>query len=133
MNVFPSQSTFVQPLIDEGQSAIMSLPNFYDTVLMVDTKDPNHVIRIPVDDVFLKYRPQFEEAISLYAVPRSMFYKPKTVSMDLYGTTEMWLALMRLNGIRNVAEFNRPMIKVYEPATIEELITIFFKREGKIT
>ena len=62
-----------------------------------------------------------------------MFYKPKMVSMELYGTTELWLSLLRVNEMTNITEFHQPLIKVYNPDQVKELITIFFKREGKNT
>jgi len=125
--------TFVDRLIVDGQSELMNLPRFYDSVLMTNRDRSEHIIRIPTYDIFLRYREHFQEAVILYQLPRSMIYKPKLVSSELYGTTEMWLSLLRLNAMRNVAEFNRPMIMVYDPSIIRELIELFFKREGKIT
>jgi hypothetical protein len=60
----------------------------------------------------------------------SMFYRPKSVSLDLYGTTELWLALLRVNDFKSVADFHYNVIKVYSPSDLYELINIFFKREG---
>ena len=125
-------TTYMDEYIKNGQFAVLSLKNFYDTMLVSDIDNKNHVFRIPIDDFFLKYRHQLEDAIQYYSVPDSCFYKPKTLSLKLYDTTEMWLALLRLNCMRNVTEFCESIIKVYNPGDVKRLINIFFKREGKI-
>ena len=124
--------TYVDKFIQEGQKALLSFPRFYDTVLMMDVNDPDHIIRMPLYDVFLRYREHFREAVRLYQMPNSYHYKPKLLSEEIYGTTEMWLPILRLNCMRTIAEFNQSIVKIYEPDIIKELLQIFFKREGKM-
>lgn len=124
--------TYTDQYINEGQSAPTGLHKFYDTILMTNEENKDHIFRIPLYDTFLKYRQHFQEAVVIYQMPRSQFYQPKTVSLELYGTTEMWLALLRLNSMRNISEFKKQIIKVYDASAVQELIEIFFAREGKI-
>lgn len=124
--------TYIDQYISDGKKSLISLSKFYDTILVTNDDNRNHVFRIPIDDLFLKYRQHFADTVIYHQVPEVMFYKPKMVSMELYGTTEMWISLLRLNGMRNVTEFTRPVIKIYNPGEIRELINIFFKREGKM-
>lgn len=124
--------TFVTNYIEEGQKAIYSLKHFSDTILLKNYNS-DHIIRIPIDDFFSKYKDELYDTIELYSVPPKNFFRPKSVSFDIYQTTEMWLALMRLNNFRNITEFDQSIIKIYNPAGLKELINIFFKREKKIT
>lgn len=126
-------NTFMNTYIEEGQKQIISLRNLYDTILVGDKNDPNHIFRIPISDFFVKYRDELSPYIVMYSLPESMFYKPKTVSLELYGTTELWLSLLRVNEMRNISEFSVPIIKVYDNTKLKEMINIFFKREKKIT
>lgn len=126
-------NTFMNTYIEEGQKQIISLRNLYDTILVGDKNDPNHIFRIPISDFFVKYRDELSSYIVMYSLPESMFYKPKTVSLELYGTTELWLSLLRVNEMRNISEFSVPIIKVYDNTKLKEMINIFFKREKKIT
>jgi len=126
-------TTYVDGYIRDGQQAVLGLKNFYDTLLVSDVDNRNHVFRIPIRDFFLKYRHELENATQHYGVPESQYYKPKTLSLELYGTTEVWLALLRLNGMKNITEFCEPIIRIYTPGELKRLINIFFKREGKIT
>ena len=126
-------TTYVDSYISEGQKEVLSLKNFYDTVLTADVNNPTHIIRIPIADFFVKYRKELEPAIQYYNVSDRYFYQPKTLALDLYGTTEMWLSLLRVNNMRNITEFQLPVIKIYNPTDVKELINILFKREGKLT
>lgn len=126
-------TTYVDSYISEGQKAVLSLKNFYDTVLTADVNNPTHIIRIPIADFFVKYRKELEPTIQYYNVSDRYFYQPKTLALDLYGTTEMWLSLLRVNNMRNITEFHLPVIKIYNPTDVKELINILFKREGKLT
>lgn len=125
--------TYIDKYITDGQQSVLSLKNFYETILIGDADKPDHIFRAPLNDFFIKHRDQLSETDQWYNVPESMFYKPKMVSYELYGTTEMWLALLRLNNMINITEFHSPMIKIYNPYSVEELISIFFKREGIVT
>lgn len=126
-------TTYIDKYITDGQQSVLSLKNFYETILIGDIDKPDHIFRAPLNDFFIKHRDQLSETDQWYNVPESMFYKPKMVSYELYGTTEMWLALLRLNNMINITEFHSPMIKIYNPYSVEELISIFFKREGVVT
>lgn len=123
--------TYVDQYINDGKKAVISLNNIYDTILVGDEDNDENIFRIPIDDFFLKYRKELEECKQYYTIPSTMFYKPKLLSYELYGTTELWLALLRANNMRNTSEFHYPLIKVYNPDRLKELIKIFFKREEK--
>lgn len=126
-------ATYMDIYISEGNKSTISLKNLYETMLIGNSDNPNHVYRVPWNDFFIKYKDQLETITSFYSVPESRFYKPKMVSYELYGTTELWLGLLRLNNMRNVSEFYNPIIKIYNPYQIKDLLDIFFKREGILT
>lgn len=125
--------TYIDKYISEGNKETLSLGNFYETILVGDTNNSNHIFKIPINDFFVKYKKQLDSIIRYYSISETMFYKPKTVSYELYGTTELWIALLRLNEMRNITEFHEPIIKVYDVYSLKELIDIFFKRNGIIS
>lgn len=124
-------NTYITNLIDYGQKQSISLKNLYDTILVNDQSNDPHVFRIPWNDFFLKYEDELNDTKQLFNVSESMYYKPKMLSLTLYGTTELWLALLRANNMKNITEFHRPFIWIYNPYSLKELIDIFFKREKK--
>lgn len=123
--------TYVDVYVNDGQRSVLSLKNFYETILVSSVDNPDHIYRIPINDFFIRYKDQLVDSVQYYNVPESMFYKPKMLSLELYETTEIWLGLLRLNDMRNTSEFYQPIIKVYNPDMLKEFINIFFKREGK--
>jgi hypothetical protein len=125
--------TYIDKYISEGKKEILSLKNFYETLLVSDVDNPDHVFKIAINDFFIKYRKELEATVQYYNVPQSLFYKPKSVSYELYKTTELWIALLRLNDMRNITEFHQPIIKVYNANSLNELIDIFFKRAKVIS
>lgn len=125
--------TYIDRYISEGKKETLSLKNFYDTLLVGDIDNPEHIFKTTIGDFFVNHKKELDGIIQYYAVPQSMFYKPKSVSYELYGTTELWFALLRLNEMRNITEFHSPIIKIYDSDSLKELISIFFKREGIIS
>lgn len=125
--------TYIDKYIADGKKETISLRNFYETLLVGDVNNPDHIFRIPISDFFVNYKRELDTIVQYYSVPQSMFYKPKSVSFELYGTTELWLALLRLNEMRNITEFHQPIIKIYNANSLKELIDIFFKRMGVIS
>lgn len=123
--------TYMDQYIADGQKATISMRNIYDTIL-VGNEDSDHIYRIGMDDFFLKYRRQLDQIVQWYNIRETLYYQPKMLSLQLYGTTELWLSILRLNNMKNITEFHYPIIKVYDPAALNELMQIFFKREKKM-
>ncbi len=123
------KATYIDQLIADGENATLSLKNFYDTML-INTN--GHYFRVPWEDFFTKHFEDLAGLVQYYTIPQTMFYKPKTLSLELYGTTELWVAILRLNKMRNITEFHRPIILIWEPNRMNELINVFFKREGNM-
>ena len=119
--------TYIDTYIKSGQKSPINLDKLYDTVLI---ENGDRIFRMPIDDFFLRYHTQLEDTIMVYTCPEQFFYKPKMMSLSLYGTTELWLSLLRVNNMSNITEFHMPIIKVYEPTSVKQLINLFFKREG---
>ena len=124
--------TYIDQYINDGEKETISLSNLYDTILVGDEDNENNIFRIPINDFFLKYKRELEDCLEYYMLPDTMFYKPKLLSLELYGTTELWLGILRANNMRNVSEFHYPLIKVYNPDRLKDLIKVFFKREEKM-
>ena len=72
------------------------------------------IIEVPLDDVLQnKYR-----------------FKPKMISSEIYGTTELWDTILILNHCFRVAEFKPKVLKVYDPNRLKEYINTILIIEG---
>jgi hypothetical protein len=125
-------STYINFYIKDGQKATLALKYFYTTLLVTDQENRDNIFRIPINDFFIKHRVELESTIQMYHIGEEGLYKPKTVSFELYDTTELWMALLRLNNMKSIIEFKEADIKIYSPLLLMDLINIFFKREKKI-
>lgn len=123
--------TYIDQYINDGMRETLSLHNLYDTILIGNKNNEDNIFRIATNDFFLKHKDELEKIIQIYEVPDTMYYKPKALSLQLYGTTELWLALLRANNMRNVTEFHQKYIKVYQPDLLVDIIKVYFKREDK--
>jgi len=126
-------NTYMDKYIKDGNKAIVNLKHLYDTILIQYKNNEDKSFRIPYNDFFLKYRNQLADIVEYQQILQTEFYQPKTVSLRLYGTTELWLALLRINNMKNITEFHYPLIKVYNANMLKTLIDTFFKREKIIT
>ena len=124
-------NTYIDQFINDGQQMTISMKNLYNTILITDADNEDHIFRVPLDDFFLRYKSDLDLIVQYYSLPQTMFYKPKMLSLEQYGTTELWLPILRVNGMKNITEFHNPIIKLYNPDSLKELIKIYFKREGK--
>lgn len=119
--------------IDKFLDAINKVPLRLDTEhksLLVASNPNIHIFKIPIDDIFIKYRNRLIFAVTATAISSDEFYRPKLVSEKLYGTTELWLALLRLNKMRDITEFCLPEILIYSPAVVQNLLELILQKEG---
>lgn len=124
--------TYIDKYINEGEKAVISAKNLYDTILVGDINNDDHIYRIGIDDFFLKHRNDLESITIWMTCPERCYYQPKTLSEEMYGTTELWLSLLRINNMRDITEFHYPIIKAYDPNRLKDIISVFFKREKKL-
>lgn len=124
--------TYIDRFIQTGKKETMSLKNFYDTILIGDSAEGDNAFRIPIGDFFLNHHTELKPSLQIYTCSTDFYYQPKFLSLQLYGTTELWLALLRANGLKSICQFHYPFIKVYEPSKAIEIIKTFFKREDKM-
>lgn len=144
-----SNTSEISTSISIGHNSVINMNRLYETALISDIDDPDSYFRIPFNDFFLKYKLELDtikRVIDLESFWKNKnkddrkvwhkweeryFYKPKTFSYDYYGTTELWLAVLRANNMRNISEFSLPTIQVYDSIGLNRLISIFKKREER--
>lgn len=74
-------------------------------------------ITIPWDGLLSKYRNELYEYEMTYTFTDEEYnkyaYNPKRLSYDLYGTTEFWDLILRLNELYSTSEFDLRTVKLY--------------------
>ena len=124
----------IQELIDSVEDMEISYRKLH-TGIHIKNKD--EIIKVPYQSIVRTYLPYFKdmivtaeltpEEISLYK------FKPKKLSYDLYGTTELWADLLKLNGCVSIAEFEPDFIRVYDPNTFKEYLNEIMIADSKVS
>jgi hypothetical protein len=113
----------IQELIESEDDKEISYRNLHRQAEIVNN---NKVIRIPYKSILRDYMPFFKSAIEELNFEELEFkkyqFKPKRLSYDLYGTTELWATLLELNNMFSIINFNKRKIKVYKPDEFKRLL-----------
>ena len=82
------------------------------------TNSNNENFVFSISGIFDKYYELMKERTMLIELSdseyRKYIYKPKLLSLDLYGTTELDFLLLRLNNMTSCIYFNKQTIKVFD-------------------
>jgi len=117
----------VEEQINEVKAAELSYRNLHIHAILKD-KQSNENIKVPYASILNNYREFLksivieleldEDAENLYE------FKPKLLSTHLYGTTEYWADIMKLNNIYSLMDFKpKSVVKVYDPDELKEAIS----------
>lgn len=86
----------------------------------------NTTVKIPFSSLINKYKDFLTEIIETIELTdeeqEKYLYKPKKLSDDLYGTTELWSEIMVLNSAVSVIDFKPKKVKVYNPYRLKDYI-----------
>lgn len=102
----PAESYTIEQFIDLQVKDDITYQNF--SILQSSIDEPNTFYAI--DNVIHRYIEDIKDQIKIVTVDDNYklkyMYKPKVLSYDIYGATEMYFILMALNGIYNVKDFD---------------------------
>lgn len=109
--------TTIQELIESVNEMEISYRNLHTTV---NVKNNNDVIKIPYKSIIREYLPFFNKTvIDVPLTDNDKYtykYKPKKMSLDLYGTTELWSAILEINHMYSITDFTlEKPIKIFDP------------------
>lgn len=111
--------------VNHGEELEISYRNLHSKAIIHDQERDIH-LRIPFDSLINKYRYFLDKiviTINLDETYRKYYrFRPKLLSYDTYGTTELWFALLELNGCASVIDFDLKTIKIYDPKKFKSYI-----------
>lgn len=87
--------------------------------LIISHEEDGENIRVPFSSFINKYRLFLSDIIMTTDLSpedyRKYVFKPKTLSYDLYASTELWDILLILNQCTSIIEFDLHTVKYYDP------------------
>lgn len=124
----------IEELIDSIKTEEISYRNLHTNVFINNEK--NEIIKIPYKSIIREYLPFFKEHVVTVELSEREVqlyrYKPKKLSYDLYETTELWSALMELNNVLSIINFDLTTLQVFDPTSFHKMLNEAMILEGII-
>lgn len=102
--------------------------------LIIKQNNETENIMVPFSSLVNKYRSYLSNIIMSSTLSESEYrkycYKPKTLSQDLYESTELWDTLLTLNQCVSIREFNMKTVKFYDPDLLKRYLNEILILEG---
>lgn len=102
----PTKTYTLNQFIDLQVRDDITYQNF--SILNASETEPN--IYYSIDNIIHKYIPDIKDSIQTVRIDEEdrlkYMYKPKLLTYDIYGATEMFFVLMAINGIHNIKDFS---------------------------
>lgn len=123
----------IKELIESVNTEEISYRNLHTDAYI---RNKGEIIKIPYKSLIREYMPFFRSCVIEGKLNSDEMYKykfkPKRLSYDLYGTTELWSALLELNNMISLLDFNTDTVKLFEPREFKRLLNEAMILEGLI-
>ena len=124
----------IKELIDSADDMEVSYRNLHTNIYI---KTGDDTIKIPYKSIVGEYLPYLRTCkvkTAFTPLEITMYrYKPKRLSNDLYKTTELWSAILELNGFISLLDLTlEKPIYVFEPRKLKKSINEILILEGII-
>ena len=124
----------IKELIDSVDDMEVSYRNLHTNIYI---KTGDDTIKIPYKSIVSEYLPYLRTCkvkTAFTPLEITMYrYKPKRLSNDLYKTTELWSAILELNGFISLLDLTlEKPIYVFEPRKLKKAINEILILEGII-
>ncbi len=123
----------IDDIIRSIKTKEISYRNLHQNIYL---RDSGTTIEVPYNSIIRNYLPYFKDIsydlkLTSQEITRYKF-KPKTLSYDLYGTTELWSALLELNSMYSLLDFNleNKIVRVFDPKPFMKLLNEIMIFEG---
>lgn len=104
--------------VEDMRDRDISYKTLHRTANLYDRKTDT-TIKIPYESLSNKYKDYLSTIIISKELTeeerRKYWYKPKSLSNDIYGTTEFWDIFLILNYCTSISQFTPLVVKYYDP------------------
>lgn len=125
----------IDELIEHVEKEDLTYRNLHTTIFM-DIN--NEIIKIPYQSLAREYIHFLEKTVVYVQMndkEKAIYrFKPKRLSNDLYGTTELWSALLEINYKSSIIDFDcEKSVKVFDPKLLKKMINEILILENVIS
>ena len=125
----------IQDLINSVKGVEISYRNLHCSIMI---RNNDEIIKLPFSSVIKKYmdflEPTAVECTFNDGEKKKYRFAPKKISAELYGTTEFWSAILELNNMVSIIDFDtvNKTVKVFEPKEFMSRLNEILILEGII-
>ena len=87
-------------------------------------KYPDGTIIQDPTNLYRQYNGYLKQFTVPYTLGQGHIYNPRKLSLDLYGTVDLYLLLLELNNMASVMDFNKRKIVVFSPNKLGILMNL---------
>jgi hypothetical protein len=130
----PFEMSNMESLIKAGKNLDISHEKIHFKAFFIDKE--NHKIIINYTSLIDKYYDFLKKIIVDYEMTDEEFIKykfqPKRFCMDMYGTTELWSTLLRINNMVSAIQFTNKKIKAFTQDIFDVLNEILILEDDRL-
>lgn len=127
------RTSTIPDLIEYGKELAISHSTLH---LKSSFTEGGDTIIINYTSILDNYMPVLEQYIEDMELTDAEYQKyrfqPKLLSLDLYGTLELWSAILRINNITSITQFTLTNLKVFTENIFDVINEILILEEGAI-
>lgn len=122
--------------IENHEELELSFENFH-TYACINDLVGEQKITVPYSSILNKYRHYLKDTIEEIQLEDDEYYTyrqaPKALSLYLYDTTEYWANLLEINNCKSAMDFDKKIIKAYDPTQLRDMVNEILILEGVLT
>jgi hypothetical protein len=119
--------------VDTARDLEISYASLHPRATIYD-EQTKRTIRVPYESLANKYKDFLDKLVIEKELSddlkRIWWHRPKTVSYDIYGTTELWSEILVLNKCTSIREFTPNVLRYYDRSRLKEYINEIYILEG---
>ena len=100
---------------------VSSNSSFWYESLETDGEGNKVIIQDP-QTIYDRYFDIFLQNTYKITLPNYLKYRPELLCKEMYGTTDLWYIILKLNGMYSHIEFKNKYVKIIDPNVVEKVI-----------
>lgn len=129
-NNLPENTSSVEDFIEMGACDQITYKNFS---ILVNFVGESSIVQYAQDNVIYDYMDEImEKAVDFEFTDMDYIkykYKPKLLSYDIYGTTELFFVILAMNGMCSIKDFNKRKLKLLFRSDMYNILNEIYSAE----
>ena len=124
----------IDDMIDYGKTLTISHDKLYLKNKIIDSEGNTTIFNYSslLDKYIDNLKPYIVDITLTDEEYKKYMYQPKTLSFELYNTTELWSIILKINNILSISEFNLKKLKLFTMDIFKVINEILILEEENI-